>query len=352
MWLLLDSFSSTIALTDSHFIFFLSPQLLMIWMLWWKVICLHFGIKISYCALPAGSQIPTLCVCVCAPLCTCVHFSDGCPGLCSGHGRCTLEQSGWRCVCQAGWSGPGCSVVMETDCSDGTDNDGGDILTSSIIFYLFLSVVPLSLSVFLSRLSIPFHYSSSCYSCRKICLIVPPLHPSVLSQSCWDYRRVLLVIIILNMYLCVRVCAYVRVSMPVFFPLITAKCLICIPPARIKGTQWIFQKFKYSKPCRIDFWLLWLWSVWWQVRGVCVWLAQPHGCVFLSSYEETRKQHFSINEDAAHYNHFLTVTSAAPLQYITSFKNNVQHYIVFICAHSLWNSNQISFMDMPVKPLL
>lgn len=70
--------------------------------------------------------------------------ADGCPGLCSGHGRCTLEQSGWRCVCQAGWSGPGCNVVMETDCSDGTDNDGGDILTSSIIF----SLLPPSLMSF------------------------------------------------------------------------------------------------------------------------------------------------------------------------------------------------------------
>ncbi|XP_067374653.1 teneurin-1 isoform X2 [Channa argus] len=60
-----------------------------------------------------------------------VVVKDGCPGLCSGHGRCTLEQSGWRCVCQAGWSGPGCSVVMETDCSDGTDNDG-DGLTDCV----------------------------------------------------------------------------------------------------------------------------------------------------------------------------------------------------------------------------
>uniref|UniRef100_A0A8C5F4S5 Teneurin transmembrane protein 1 n=1 Tax=Gadus morhua TaxID=8049 RepID=A0A8C5F4S5_GADMO len=59
-----------------------------------------------------------------------VFFSSayGCPGLCSGHGRCTLEQSGWRCVCQAGWSGPGCSVVMETDCSDGADNDGDGLM--------------------------------------------------------------------------------------------------------------------------------------------------------------------------------------------------------------------------------
>ncbi|CAG08376.1 unnamed protein product [Tetraodon nigroviridis] len=57
-----------------------------------------------------------------------VVVKDGCPGLCSGHGRCTLEQSGWRCVCQTGWSGPGCSVVMETDCSDGADNDGDGLI--------------------------------------------------------------------------------------------------------------------------------------------------------------------------------------------------------------------------------
>uniref|UniRef100_A0A8C7ZFB5 Teneurin transmembrane protein 1 n=1 Tax=Oryzias sinensis TaxID=183150 RepID=A0A8C7ZFB5_9TELE len=57
-----------------------------------------------------------------------VVVKDGCPGLCSGHGRCTLEQNGWRCICQPGWSGPGCSVVMETDCSDGTDNDGDGLI--------------------------------------------------------------------------------------------------------------------------------------------------------------------------------------------------------------------------------
>ncbi|XP_062341689.1 teneurin-1 isoform X1 [Osmerus eperlanus] len=60
--------------------------------------------------------------------CSIAHYldlvvKDGCPGLCSGHGRCTLEQSGWHCVCQAGWSGVGCSVVMETECDDNADND-------------------------------------------------------------------------------------------------------------------------------------------------------------------------------------------------------------------------------------
>ncbi len=50
---------------------------------------------------------------------------DACPGLCNGNGRCTLEQSGWHCVCQSGWSGPGCYVVMETECNDSKDNDSG-----------------------------------------------------------------------------------------------------------------------------------------------------------------------------------------------------------------------------------
>uniref|UniRef100_A0A803TF16 Teneurin transmembrane protein 1 n=1 Tax=Anolis carolinensis TaxID=28377 RepID=A0A803TF16_ANOCA len=55
----------------------------------------------------------------------------GCPGLCYGNGRCTLDQNGWHCVCQVGWSGMGCNVVMEMMCGDGTDNDG-DGLTDCI----------------------------------------------------------------------------------------------------------------------------------------------------------------------------------------------------------------------------
>lgn len=56
-------------------------------------------------------------------------------------------------------------------------------------------------------------------------------------------------------YVFVCVCMplhFVRVFVSAF-PLITAKCLICIPPARIKGTQRKFPKSKYSKPCIIDF---------------------------------------------------------------------------------------------------
>uniref|UniRef100_A0A672V9V8 Teneurin-1 n=1 Tax=Strigops habroptila TaxID=2489341 RepID=A0A672V9V8_STRHB len=56
---------------------------------------------------------------------------DGCPGLCYGNGRCTLDQNGWHCVCQVGWSGSGCNVVMEMVCGDNLDNDG-DGLTDCV----------------------------------------------------------------------------------------------------------------------------------------------------------------------------------------------------------------------------
>uniref|UniRef100_A0A3P9IIU3 Teneurin-4 n=1 Tax=Oryzias latipes TaxID=8090 RepID=A0A3P9IIU3_ORYLA len=52
----------------------------------------------------------------------------GCPGLCNGNGRCTLGNSGWYCVCQLGWRGPGCDTSMETACSDGKDNDGDGLV--------------------------------------------------------------------------------------------------------------------------------------------------------------------------------------------------------------------------------
>ncbi|MEQ2175031.1 hypothetical protein GOODEAATRI_013993 [Goodea atripinnis] len=50
---------------------------------------------------------------------------EGCPGLCNNNGRCTLEASGWHCICQPGWRGAGCHVAMETLCTDGKDNEGG-----------------------------------------------------------------------------------------------------------------------------------------------------------------------------------------------------------------------------------
>uniref|UniRef100_A0A2K5KNZ1 Teneurin-1 n=1 Tax=Cercocebus atys TaxID=9531 RepID=A0A2K5KNZ1_CERAT len=78
--------------------------------------------------------------CECSPgwegdHCTIAHYldavRDGCPGLCFGNGRCTLDQNGWHCVCQVGWSGTGCNVVMEMLCGDNLDNDG-DGLTDCV----------------------------------------------------------------------------------------------------------------------------------------------------------------------------------------------------------------------------
>ncbi|MED6272345.1 Teneurin-4, partial [Characodon lateralis] len=51
-------------------------------------------------------------------------YKEGCPGLCNNNGRCTLEASGWHCICQPGWRGAGCHVAMETLCTDGKDNEG------------------------------------------------------------------------------------------------------------------------------------------------------------------------------------------------------------------------------------
>lgn len=78
--------------------------------------------------------------CECSPgwegdHCTTAHYldavRDGCPGLCYGNGRCTLDQNGWHCVCQVGWSGAGCNIIMEMACADGMDNDG-DGLTDCV----------------------------------------------------------------------------------------------------------------------------------------------------------------------------------------------------------------------------
>ncbi|XP_059858245.1 teneurin-1 isoform X6 [Delphinus delphis] len=67
----------------------------------------------------------------CAEHGQCKDGKYGCPGLCFGNGRCTLDQNGWHCVCQVGWSGTGCNVVMEMLCGDNLDNDG-DGLTDCV----------------------------------------------------------------------------------------------------------------------------------------------------------------------------------------------------------------------------
>eukprot|EP00066_Takifugu_rubripes_P021376 XP_011610642.1 PREDICTED: teneurin-3-like [Takifugu rubripes] len=53
---------------------------------------------------------------------------EGCPGFCNNNGRCTLEASGWHCICQPGWRGAGCHVAMETLCTDGKDNEGDGLV--------------------------------------------------------------------------------------------------------------------------------------------------------------------------------------------------------------------------------
>uniref|UniRef100_A0A8B9NUW4 Teneurin-4 n=1 Tax=Apteryx owenii TaxID=8824 RepID=A0A8B9NUW4_APTOW len=70
--------------------------------------------------------------CECSPgwngeHCTIVS-TTGCPGLCNGNGRCTLDMNGWHCVCQLGWRGAGCDTSMETACGDGKDNDGDGLV--------------------------------------------------------------------------------------------------------------------------------------------------------------------------------------------------------------------------------
>lgn len=65
--------------------------------------------------LAVGDQTVILCACL----------AEGCPGLCNGNGRCTLDLNGWHCVCQLGWRGAGCDTSMETACGDNKDNDGG-----------------------------------------------------------------------------------------------------------------------------------------------------------------------------------------------------------------------------------
>ena len=47
--------------------------------------------------------------------------------MCSNNGQCRTNFHGeWRCECSAGWDGPDCSTRLETLCSDGQDNDGGE----------------------------------------------------------------------------------------------------------------------------------------------------------------------------------------------------------------------------------
>lgn len=101
-----------------------------------------------------------------------------------------------------------------------------------------------------------------------------PSHAETPEESCWSLLYWIRVCVCMPLHF-VRVCLSA-------FPLITAKCLICIPPARIKGTQRKFPKSKYSKPCIIDFCFFFAYGC--QVSGgrweVCV--SRPCSCVFLA----------------------------------------------------------------------
>ena len=65
---------------------------------------------------------------------------NGCPNQCSGRGQCVrtsaepagaaqgqqwAQQAEWRCLCQPGSTGDDCGLLVERQCDDGLDNDGG-----------------------------------------------------------------------------------------------------------------------------------------------------------------------------------------------------------------------------------
>lgn len=85
---------------------------------------------------------------------------DGCPGLCYGNGRCTLDQNGWHCVCQVGWSGSGCNVVMEMACGDNLDNDGGMIHNSWICLFV---TYPIPIWIYSFAVCFPFYHRMSVF---------------------------------------------------------------------------------------------------------------------------------------------------------------------------------------------
>lgn len=102
----------------------------------WRQQVLEVGMLMNNCNCKVRENIPSWRLF--SPLCV----LDGCPGLCYGNGRCTLDQNGWHCVCQVGWSGSGCNVVMEMVCADNLDNDGGMIHNSCVSVYLSHPCLP------------------------------------------------------------------------------------------------------------------------------------------------------------------------------------------------------------------
>ncbi|XP_076799431.1 teneurin-3-like isoform X4 [Clavelina lepadiformis] len=57
---------------------------------------------------------------------------DGCPDDCSRNGNCLKDAEGeWYCSCRTGWKGKSCAVEVETQCSDGKDNDKDTLVDCS-----------------------------------------------------------------------------------------------------------------------------------------------------------------------------------------------------------------------------
>ena len=50
---------------------------------------------------------------------------------------CTNSSQGWSCACTAGWFGLDCSVPLELNCTDNTDNDEGQDLRGNIFRWIY-----------------------------------------------------------------------------------------------------------------------------------------------------------------------------------------------------------------------
>ena len=67
-------------------------------------------------------------------LCVLYRFAvvDGCPSNCgNSRGVCLQnKEANFRCQCTPGWTGSDCSIMIELECNDDKDNDGGESPTN------------------------------------------------------------------------------------------------------------------------------------------------------------------------------------------------------------------------------
>ncbi|XP_003375829.1 NHL repeat-containing domain protein [Trichinella spiralis] len=60
---------------------------------------------------------------------------ENCPSNCSNHGICQRDKSGkWGCICETDFDGPDCRIPLETNCSDGIDNDNVQLYADTNLF--------------------------------------------------------------------------------------------------------------------------------------------------------------------------------------------------------------------------